>query len=331
MFRSTRDTAVTVTTTVTTINHKTMSEQNTEQEKEGSESKEKLEEQRIVSEENSQTTNPGGLSDYLTKHLLRDFEASGDSREDFDLLAFCNNNSDIYGAPASVLRRQVQLRWGRIKFRSIKNYLRFLKKHCILPVKATLAESESAKRTTTSPSPPNPKTGNSTATKPSTGTMSDDEEISERSEAFYSDNKEAVSIISNNPSKASSTKYNKSSSNHRRRHHSDDDDDDGSSHRRSTNKSPFRRRIVKTPPPSRSKKVDCGNNQTSPLPDFFSPSSMPEVGRQHVFGSTFVPTFWFHENLKWEMESIRNKWKHSETFGNIWKHSETFGNMLKSL
>jgi hypothetical protein len=58
-----------------------------------------------IVEENEKTTAFGGLSDYLTKNLLRDLELSGETRESFDLLEFCNNNSDIYGPKGSLLRR----------------------------------------------------------------------------------------------------------------------------------------------------------------------------------------------------------------------------------
>ncbi|KAL7573245.1 hypothetical protein ACA910_021786 [Epithemia clementina (nom. ined.)] len=49
---------------------------------------------RQINEELVASTAPGGLSDLLTKILLRDFEQSGEDRQDFDLKGLCDNNTD---------------------------------------------------------------------------------------------------------------------------------------------------------------------------------------------------------------------------------------------
>jgi hypothetical protein len=98
-------------------------------------------EEHKINEESS-TTKKVGLSDYLTKTLVRDFEQSGDNRKDFDLLGFCNNNEDIYGPAASVLRRKVQKRFGKINARPINVYIEYLKNLGIEPGPTTLAEFE---------------------------------------------------------------------------------------------------------------------------------------------------------------------------------------------
>ena len=81
-----------------------------------------------------------GLSRVLTITLLKDFEGSGESREEFDLLGLCNNSEDIYGGPASHTRRLVQKCWQKLKEKSIKSYYNYLKKHNVIPGQETATE-----------------------------------------------------------------------------------------------------------------------------------------------------------------------------------------------
>jgi hypothetical protein len=86
--------------------------------------------------EESYESRRGGLSEFITKTLLRDFEASGEDRERFDLLGFCDNNEDVYGVKGSKLRYQVQQRWNKVKRRDVGQYARYLRK-----VKLSLGEN----------------------------------------------------------------------------------------------------------------------------------------------------------------------------------------------
>ena len=83
-----------------------------------------------INEEPTQNMQPegavGGLSDYLTKLLLRAFEGSGEFCKDFDLVGFCDCNEDTFGGRGSELRRQVTFRWNKVKRRTIKGYVRYL-------------------------------------------------------------------------------------------------------------------------------------------------------------------------------------------------------------
>ena len=89
--------------------------------------------QHKINEESSLKSPPGGLSEYTTKTLLLAFEASGETRDTFDLLGFCGANDDIYGSKGSVLRKQVQQRWSKIKRRDLDSYILLLEKFSIHP------------------------------------------------------------------------------------------------------------------------------------------------------------------------------------------------------
>jgi hypothetical protein len=88
---------------------------------------------QAINEENENTKKGGGLSEYLTKNLLRDFEGSGETRESFDLLGFCDCNAEVYGVKGSLLRYQVQQRWNKVKRRELRSYLGYLKRLKIPP------------------------------------------------------------------------------------------------------------------------------------------------------------------------------------------------------
>ena len=62
------------------------------------------------------------LDDWKTKQLLQDFESSGKTRADINLLSLCNKKKDIYGPPGSELRRLVQRKFQTIKKKTIENY-----------------------------------------------------------------------------------------------------------------------------------------------------------------------------------------------------------------
>jgi hypothetical protein len=101
-----------------------------------------------INEESSITKGSGrvgGLSRFQTITLLQAFEASGESRFDFDLLGLCQNNEDIYGTKGSITRRQVQKRFDAIKQRNIKGYIRYLKTLDITPGSATKLELKESK------------------------------------------------------------------------------------------------------------------------------------------------------------------------------------------
>jgi hypothetical protein len=102
-----------------------------------------------INEESSITDgsgNIGGLSLFVTKTLLQDFEASGETRLGFDLLGLCENNEDIYGTSGSVARRQVQKRFDNIKRRNINGYISYLKDLGIKPGDATRAEQRAHRK-----------------------------------------------------------------------------------------------------------------------------------------------------------------------------------------
>ncbi|KAL7568441.1 hypothetical protein ACA910_012154 [Epithemia clementina (nom. ined.)] len=99
-----------------------------------------------ITKESVASTAPGGLSDLLTKILLRDFEQSGGDMQDFDLKGLCDNNTDVYGQPGSQLRRQVQLRWAKIKLRNPPAYCRYLKQFNVEQGKITKAELETHRK-----------------------------------------------------------------------------------------------------------------------------------------------------------------------------------------
>jgi hypothetical protein len=73
------------------------------------------------------------LPESLTKQLLQDFETSGEDREDYNLLEYCERKKFLFGEAATLLRRQTQYRWNQAKQKSWKNYGKFLFKHSVLP------------------------------------------------------------------------------------------------------------------------------------------------------------------------------------------------------
>jgi hypothetical protein len=81
----------------------------------------------------------GGLSEIVTKQLLQDFEASGETREDFDLHALVSSNPIVYGEKGSSARRRVQRRWSHIKRKSTEKYKLYLEGIGVVPSTLTQA------------------------------------------------------------------------------------------------------------------------------------------------------------------------------------------------
>jgi hypothetical protein len=81
-----------------------------------------------------------GLNEVITKQLLQDFEASGESRDTFDLLALCNSNEATYSAKGSETRRLVQRRWNHIRGKSVEAYIKYLTRKQVIPGIATQAD-----------------------------------------------------------------------------------------------------------------------------------------------------------------------------------------------
>ena len=73
----------------------------------------------------------GGLSDFATAKLLAHFESTGETRHEFDLNAYLDNDAseEIFGASGSDQRRRAQYRWKTIKEKKLKSYVKYLKKH----------------------------------------------------------------------------------------------------------------------------------------------------------------------------------------------------------
>ena len=83
---------------------------------------------------------PGGLPFDQTRKLIKAIEKQGQSRHSFDLLLFCINNPTDWGFEGSLKQRQVQLRWGKCKSRSIQAYVNYLHRLGIDPNEKTLKE-----------------------------------------------------------------------------------------------------------------------------------------------------------------------------------------------
>jgi hypothetical protein len=73
------------------------------------------------------------LPDFIFKNLLQHLERDGHPRKDINLLSICSNNSNIYGSPASELRRAVQKKFGRLKDKTLDQYVAILDYHSIKP------------------------------------------------------------------------------------------------------------------------------------------------------------------------------------------------------
>ena len=80
------------------------------------------------------------LSHFLNVLLLKDIEDSNTPRQQIDLTAICNAREDAFGARGSTTRRQVQLRWQKLKNRGIKSYVRLLEQYGVKPGLATQVE-----------------------------------------------------------------------------------------------------------------------------------------------------------------------------------------------
>ena len=253
--------------------------------------------------EESNDTASGGLSDYLTTLLLSHFESSGDTREKFDLLGFCNSNTDIYGTSGSKLRRQVQLRWGKFKRRKIASHCDYLRQASITAGAQTQAEYK------LKVPKKHKKTWGEKDSPSTTSTMVTSEEISVSDDSDGSGNESSHSspnsIMSVAPPKASDKNSSISSAKKGPR---PDDEDDGKppfviskggkprqTHRHSTSK--VNSSIMfSSPPPSKDHRYT--SSAANP--------SLSDVGRQHVFGNTsnlfgafaslteeaFVPVSW---------------------------------------
>jgi hypothetical protein len=67
------------------------------------------------------------IPDYIFKNLLQHLEGEGQpSREDINLLSICNNSNGIYGTPASGIRRAIQRKFGKLKEKTLNQYVAVL-------------------------------------------------------------------------------------------------------------------------------------------------------------------------------------------------------------
>jgi hypothetical protein len=73
------------------------------------------------------------ISDTLERALLEDIELKGLPFEQISLVKLCDDKELIYGSPSSDLRRALQKHFCKLKKRSLKNYLKLLKKYTITP------------------------------------------------------------------------------------------------------------------------------------------------------------------------------------------------------
>jgi hypothetical protein len=80
------------------------------------------------------------LEPYLVKQLLTDIETSGYTRDKASFLYICNNSPQIYGQPASDLRRRFQRTFQRLKKKPLNQYVAFAKSLGVLPSPETLLE-----------------------------------------------------------------------------------------------------------------------------------------------------------------------------------------------
>ena len=72
----------------------------------------------------------------LLRELLVDVEKSGKTREEFGLVALCNQKPHAYGAESSETRRKVGLTFGNIKRKDPLSYRQYLDKHNVAPGEA---------------------------------------------------------------------------------------------------------------------------------------------------------------------------------------------------
>ena len=75
-----------------------------------------------------ETKEPLSLDLETTKCLITDFEESDQPRSSFDLLGLCNNNPADYGFEGTKLGRKVQLRWSKLKRKTVDCYVRYLER-----------------------------------------------------------------------------------------------------------------------------------------------------------------------------------------------------------
>jgi hypothetical protein len=73
----------------------------------------------------------------IYKQLLQDIEAEGQPRERINLLNICNRSGNVYGKPASDVRRAVQKKFAKLKAKPFKHYMNTLDKYSINPGSAT--------------------------------------------------------------------------------------------------------------------------------------------------------------------------------------------------
>jgi hypothetical protein len=222
------------------------------------------EKENEINEESSSTASGvGGLSLYLTKSLIRSFEESGDTRQGFDLLGFCDNNTDIYGEKASPLRRQVQYRWNKVKGRSIKAYWTYLKRIQVQAGPVTTAQFRHCKVLKKK------KPRNMTTETISSITHSDSDEE-------YSD-EDLDSIASDTLSRATKETASKPPRFIKKRTSRSAHDDDATATTASTSTS----NLFTTPPPKKTPP-----RQKKRTPSAVSASKQDVQEQQHVFGET---------------------------------------------